>query len=99
MMNKLSYPRTTIFLITLWLAGMIGLLVVNPTLFFVILEKELWIANIVSILVFIMGTIGYFRNMDFMESTLLIQYNKTSLIWFLDSTIALIVLMLVKSIF
>ena len=46
-----------------------------------------------------MGTIGYFRNMDFMESTLLIQYNKTSLIWFLDSTIALIVLMLVKSIF
>ena len=57
MMNKLSYPRTTIFLITLWLAGMIGLLVVNPTLFFVILEKELWIANIVSILVFIMGTI------------------------------------------
>ena len=40
MMNKLSYPRTTIFLITLWLAGMIGLLVVNPTLFFVILEKE-----------------------------------------------------------
>lgn len=99
MMNRFSYPRTITFLTILWLVCLVGGLIVNPAFFIRILEKELLIVNILSIFAFLIGIIEYWRNMDIIKNTSLIQYNKTSLIWFLSSTVILIALMLVRSIF
>lgn len=97
-MNRFSYPRAIIFLTILWLVCLVGGLIVNPAFFIRILEKELFIVNILSIFAFLIGIIEYWRNMDIIKISL-IQYNKTSLIWFLGSTVILIAWMLVRSMY